>query len=148
MINDNTKILTWTAHISLHVIAKLSDNTHLSIGFFFCCCCFYRPLVLQMAITAAPKAAVRGSWMDGAPLQRSAVLQQVLVMVYPAVRRTPASVWLQRVEFRHPPVSMFSILSRVLLKAWIGGHEDQQPLLNVHLENNKKTISTACQSVW
>ncbi|TNN61855.1 hypothetical protein EYF80_027972 [Liparis tanakae] len=59
--------------------------------------------VLQTASRAALTAAVSGSWMDVAPLQRS-VLQQVLVTVYPAVRRDPVLVLLQRVEFMQPSV--------------------------------------------
>ena len=39
---------------------------------------------MQRAVIAAPRAAVRASWTDVAPLQ-SSVLQQVLLMVYPAV---------------------------------------------------------------
>lgn len=57
--------------------------------------------MLQMATRAVPKAAVRESWSDVAPLQQS-VLQQVLVTVYPAVRRDPVSVLLQRDEARQP----------------------------------------------
>lgn len=70
--------------------------------------------MLQTATRLAPKAAVRGSWMDVAPLQRS-VLQQVLVMVYPAVSRVPISVWLQKVEAMQPRVRR--VIDRLKLKA-------------------------------
>lgn len=75
-----------------------------------------------MANRAAPKAAVRGSWTDVAPLQRS-VLQQVLVTVYPAVRRAPDSVWLQRDVARQPRVRR--VIRLLMLKAEGGTRQSE-----------------------
>lgn len=83
--------------------------------------------MLQMATRAVPKAAVRDIWTDVAPLQRS-VLQHFLVMVYPAVRRAPDSVWLQREEARQPRDSRH--ISLLMLKA-AGGHDDEK-IKSVH----------------
>ena len=78
------------------------------------------------------------------PLQRS-VLQHFLVMVYPAVRRVPVSVRLQRAVAMQPRVS--SLIKLLTLKAE-GGQEDQQSFVKCfYIEHLKMTYTFQSVSV-